>query len=161
MTTSNLNALNASASALDGNPELIGTGLPDIGELANLANELFRSLPCDGSRIAALQQTAPEIPSSHQSYTDPAIVQLAVPSSGDVPKFAHVDTSSPGSGTNYYFLEALESHGKSAKTRDFGSIRSPAGIPGLGEQSLLARCFGTGIWLTQCHRVAKPGQAAF
>lgn len=136
MTTSNLNALNANTGALNGNPELIGTGLPNIGELTNLANELFRSLPCDGSRIAAVQQAAPEIPSSHQSYTDPAIVQLAAPSSGNVPKLAHVDTNSPGS--NYYFLEALESHGKSAKTRDFGSIRSPAGIPGFGEQSLLA-----------------------
>ncbi|MEQ1638620.1 MAG: family 2A encapsulin nanocompartment cargo protein cysteine desulfurase [Methylococcales bacterium] len=137
MTTSNLNALNANASALDGNPELIGTGLPDIGELTHLANELFRSLPCDGSRLGVFQQAAPEIPASQQSYTDPAIVQLAVPSSADVPKFAHVDISSPGSGTNYYFLEALESHAKSAKTRDLGSIRSPAALPG-SEQSLSA-----------------------
>lgn len=138
MTTSNLNALNANTSALEGNPELIGTGLPDIGELTYLANELFRSLPCDGSRIAGLAQSAPEIPASHQSYTDPAIVQLAVPSSADVPKFAHVDTSSPGSGTNYYFLETLESHAHSAKTRDLGSIRSPGAIPGASEPTLLA-----------------------
>lgn len=138
MTTSNLNALQANAQALDGNPELVGTGLPDIGALTHLANELFRSLPCDGSRLAGLQQAAPEIPSSHQSYTDPAIAQLAVPSTPDIAKLAHVDTSSPGSVSNYYFLETLESHAHAAKSRDIGSLRSPAGIPGAHEPTLLA-----------------------
>lgn len=134
MTTSNFQAFNATINAMDGNPELIGTGLPDLGELTKLANEFFHSLPCDGSRAAAL---APEIPASLLSYADPAIVQLAVPHNSDIAKQTHIDISNPGGSRNFYFLDALESHAHSAKTRDLGSIRSPAIVPG-SEQALLA-----------------------
>ncbi len=139
MTTSNFNTHNPSESVLDGTSELYNSGLPDIGELTQLANQLFHSLPCDGSRITSLtQELKAEVPPAQQSYTDPAIVELAIPNALDLQKMAHVDLSNPASTTNFYFLENAESHARHGRSRDFGSIRSPGNTPGAADKSLLA-----------------------
>lgn len=40
------------------------SGLPDIGQLTKMANELFTALPCDGSRLGLAKAALPnEIPS--------------------------------------------------------------------------------------------------
>ena len=140
MTTSNFTAFNPDSHTVDDLSAVGGgTGLPDIGELTQLANDLFRSLPCDGSRITPLAQASnAELPGGQQASPDPALAELAIPKRADLQQLLHVDTSNPGSGSNFYFIEALETHARNLKTRDIGSLRSPLDLPGGTNESLLA-----------------------
>jgi cysteine desulfurase / selenocysteine lyase len=137
MTISNP-SLNDIAS-LDDLSALEGAGLPSVDELTQLANQLFHSYPCDGSRLEALN-TAPNVnvPSSHQSFTDPALAELAIPKLPEAQKLAHVDPVNPASNTNFYFLETSEAHARSLRSRDIGSIRPPFAVPDFKEATLLS-----------------------
>ena len=113
-------------------------GLPSVDELTQLANQFFHSYPCDGSRLEAFN-TAPNVrvPGNHESFTDPALAELAIPKPGELKKFAHVDPANPASNTNLYFIEEAEAHARHLRSRDKGSLRPPFALPDVNEAVLL------------------------
>jgi cysteine desulfurase / selenocysteine lyase len=137
MTTSN--PLANDIGSLGDTSALGSAGFPSVDELTQLANQLFHSLPCDGSRLAALN-TAPNVrvPNSHQGFSDPALAELAIPKLPELQKLVHADPVSPASTTNFYFLETAHGHARSLKTHDLGSIRAPFATPDFNEANLLS-----------------------
>ncbi|NOT85434.1 MAG: cysteine desulfurase [Methylococcaceae bacterium] len=77
------------------------TGLPDVTDLTRVLNDLFHALPCDGSRIAELTQSAITVlPDEQHPQADFDLAALTVP-----PRGVLTQTGMPTENSQFYFLD--------------------------------------------------------